>query len=65
MALLVLMLSYNMRGFKNMSNPEAMDAAQVARNLAEGKGYKTLCIRPFSVYLLESGLRRRKSVPRR
>src|ERR1700733_5667470 len=54
MALLVLLLSYNMRGFKNMSNPEAMDSAQLARNIAEGKGYKTLCIRPFSVYLLES-----------
>ena len=53
-SLLVLLLSYNMRGFKNMNNPEAMDSAQLARNIAEGKGYKTLCIRPFSVYLLES-----------
>src|SRR5262249_9224273 len=40
-------------GFKNMSNPEAMDTAQLARNIAEGKGYKTLVVRPFSVYLLE------------
>jgi hypothetical protein len=53
LGLLALVLTYNLRGFKNMSNPEAMDAAQLARNLAEHKGYTTLFIRPFSVYLLE------------
>ena len=52
LGLLALVLTYNLRGFKNMSNPEAMDAAQLARNLAENKGYSTLFIRPFSVYLL-------------
>ena len=30
-----------------------MDAAQVARNVAEGKGFSTHFIRPFSVYLIE------------
>ena len=30
-----------------------MDAAQLARNLAEGKGYTTLFIRPFSLYLVQ------------
>ena len=30
-----------------------MDAAQVARHLAEGKGYTTDFIRPFSVYLMQ------------
>ncbi len=53
LALLVLMLSYNFRGFKNMSTMEAMDSAQLARNLAEHKGYTTLFVRPFSVYLLQ------------
>src|SRR5579863_9060994 len=38
---------------QEMSNPEAMDAAQVARNLAEGRGYTTLFVRPFSLYLLQ------------
>ncbi|HWY76642.1 MAG TPA: glycosyltransferase family 39 protein [Verrucomicrobiae bacterium] len=53
LALLLLFLSYNVRQFKNMSNPEAMDAAQVARNLAEGKGFTTLFIRPLSLYLVQ------------
>jgi 4-amino-4-deoxy-L-arabinose transferase-like glycosyltransferase len=53
MVLIGLVVSYNLRGFKNMSNPEAMDTAQVARNIAEHKGYSTLFIRPFSMYLLE------------
>ena len=30
-----------------------MDAAQVARNLAEGHGFTTEFIRPFSIYLLQ------------
>ena len=33
---------------------EAMDSAQLARNIAEGKGYTTLFIRPFSLYLVQS-----------
>ena len=48
-----LMLVYNFRGFKNMANAEAMDAAQVARNLAEHKGFSTLFVRPFSLYLVQ------------
>ena len=31
-----------------------MDSAQLARNIAEGKGYTTLFIRPFSLYLVQS-----------
>ncbi len=50
-----LILVYNLREFKNMSNAEAMDAAQLARNLAEGKGYRTLFTRPASSWLLEKG----------
>jgi 4-amino-4-deoxy-L-arabinose transferase-like glycosyltransferase len=53
--LLVVMVvvGYNWRSFHNLNNPEAMDAAQVARNLAEGRGYTTQCIRPFSIYLIK------------
>lgn len=53
LVLVGLFVSYNFRGFRNMSNPEAMDAAQLARNIAEGKGYHTEVIRPFSMYLLK------------
>jgi len=44
---------YNFRNFKNMSTQEAMDSAQLARNIAQGKGYTTLFIRPFSMYLVQ------------
>ena len=44
---------YDLRAYRNMSAPEAMDAAQLGRNLAEGKGFTTLFVRPFSMYLLQ------------
>ena len=49
----ILVAGYNGRAFHNLSNPEAMDAAQVGRNLAEGRGYTTQFIRPFSIYLIK------------
>jgi 4-amino-4-deoxy-L-arabinose transferase-like glycosyltransferase len=52
LALAGLIFSYNYRGFRNMANPEAMDTAQLARNIADHKGYTTLFIRPFSICLL-------------
>jgi len=48
-----LLVGYNLRGFRNMSNAEAMDTAQLARNLATHRGYNTLFVRPFSMYLVE------------
>jgi hypothetical protein len=48
-----LLLEYNHRAYKNMSSPEAMDTAQLARNIAEGRGYTTLFIRPFSAFLVD------------
>jgi len=53
-AILFLMLIYNWFAYRNFAAPEAMDSAQLARNLAEGRGYTTLCIRPFSLYLVQS-----------
>ena len=48
-----LAVMYDTRAYHNFSAPEAMDAAQVARNLAEGHGYTTDFIRPFSIFLLQ------------
>ena len=45
---------YDFRAYKNFSAPEAMDAAQVARNLSQGKGFTTDYVRPLSVYLLRT-----------
>jgi hypothetical protein len=53
LALLTLLFLYDFREFKNLATEEAMDAAQLARNIAEGKGFTTDCIRPFSMYLLK------------
>jgi hypothetical protein len=52
LAVAALGVTYNWRAYRNMATLEAMDGAQVARNLSEGKGFTTLCIRPLSVYLL-------------
>jgi hypothetical protein len=49
----ILMLGYNWRGFRNLGTQEAMDAAQVGRNLAEGRGFTTQFVRPISIYLVK------------
>ncbi len=53
LAVLILALLYDMRGFRNMATQEAMDAAQLARNVAQGKGWKTQFVRPLSMHLLQ------------
>src|SRR5687768_10353767 len=52
-AVVALALFYNMALFRNFSTSEAMDAAQLARNISEGKGFTTDFVRPFSIYLLK------------
>jgi uncharacterized membrane protein YecN with MAPEG domain len=44
---------YDLRAYKCFSNPEAMETAQLARNLAEGKGYTTQVVRPLALHLLQ------------
>lgn len=46
-------IAYNFSLYRNLSTIEGMDAAQLARNLAEGKGYQTSFVRPFSIYLIQ------------
>lgn len=53
LALVMLLVGYNWRSFRNMGTQEAMDSAQVARNLAAGEGFTTKFIRPFSIYLVK------------
>jgi hypothetical protein len=54
LAVVSLALVYNLRAYRNFAAQEAMDSAQLARNIADGKGYTTLFIRPFSLYLVQS-----------
>lgn len=42
---------------RNFSAPEAMDQAQVGRNLAEGRGFSTWYIRPLSIHLAKEAAR--------
>jgi hypothetical protein len=53
-AVLTMAILYDSCAYRNFSTPEAMDSAQLARNISEGKGYTTLFIRPFSLYLVQS-----------
>jgi len=48
----VVALLFQLRQSRNFSDPAAMDAAQVGRNLAQGRGFQTDLIRPFSLHLL-------------
>ena len=45
-------LVYNLNLTQNFTSPEAMDAAQLARNIAEGRGYTSGLIRPLSFDIL-------------
>ena len=50
---LALIGAYDWRVARNLATQEAMDSAQLARNISEGKGYTTLFIRPFSMFLIK------------
>jgi len=54
LGLVALAAAYDWMRFRNLATPEAMDAAQVARNLAGGQGFTTKFIRPLSIHLLEA-----------
>ncbi|MCL4177668.1 MAG: hypothetical protein KJ072_07950 [Verrucomicrobia bacterium] len=51
---LALALLYNLFEYRNLANPEAMDAAQVARNVSRGEGFTTRFVRPLSLHLVEA-----------
>src|SRR3954463_8817636 len=52
-AFVALAAFYDLALYRNLSSMEAMDAAQLARNIANGKGYTTRFIRPLSLYVLD------------
>ena len=53
LAVVALAMLYDVHAYRNLATPEGMDAAQLARNISEGKGYTTLFIRPLSLYLVQ------------
>lgn len=48
-------LLYHVFEAQNFSSPEAMDQGQLARNIAEGRGFTTFNLRPLNLYLLRRG----------
>jgi 4-amino-4-deoxy-L-arabinose transferase-like glycosyltransferase len=53
LAVLLLVVLYNWRSYRGFGTQEAMDSAQLARNIAEGNGFRTQFIRPLSLYVLK------------
>ena len=53
LSVLALIVWYDVHAYRNLATPEGMDAAQLARNIADGKGYTTLFLRPLSLYLVQ------------
>jgi hypothetical protein len=53
LAVVALVLRYDVHAYRNLATPEGMDTAQLARNISEGRGYTTLFIRPLSLYLVQ------------
>ena len=44
---------YDLAAFKNLSTIEGMDAAQLGRNISEGRGFTTQFVRPLSIHLIK------------
>jgi hypothetical protein len=47
---------YDLSQLRNLSAPEAMEAAQLARNLARGEGFTTQVVRPLTLQMVEDTL---------
>lgn len=47
---------YDLYQTRNFSAPEAMEAAQLARNLARGEGFSTQVVRPLTIQMVEDTL---------
>ncbi len=54
--ILTLLAWYNLYQTRNFSAPEAMEAAQLARNLARGEGFATQVVRPLTLQMVEDTL---------
>lgn len=53
MGFAVIAVLYDMHSVPGFTSPEAMESAQLARNLAQGKGFTTQTLRPIDVSLLK------------
>jgi 4-amino-4-deoxy-L-arabinose transferase-like glycosyltransferase len=63
LVVVIAALLFDAGAAKNMTTSEGMDAAQVARNLARGKGFTTFFIRPFSISLVREHNQEKHGLP--
>lgn len=49
-----LAAGYALSQFRGLREPVAMESAQIARHLAEGRGFVTACARPFDLWYLQA-----------
>jgi 4-amino-4-deoxy-L-arabinose transferase-like glycosyltransferase len=56
---------YDLRAYKNFSQPAAMEQAQLARNLAAGEGYVTKVIHPLALHLMQQEAKAKADEARR
>ena len=61
LAFVAISMFYDIVSFKNFNTEEAMDAAQLARNISKGEGYTTKYLRPFSLMLIQAHTNRKVS----
>ena len=54
MLVLIIMLLYTVSQFKGLNNAEAMDYAQLGRNLEQTHEFTTQCVRPASMWYLKT-----------
>lgn len=62
-ALAALSLFWLLAKFNGFSIPEAMDQAQIGRQIASGQGFTTLYARPLALHVLRTGGRWREPLP--
>jgi hypothetical protein len=51
---ILIVVCYDWLCFRNLGTQEAMDCAQLGRNIAEGRGFTTLFVRPLSIRLRQN-----------
>ena len=56
--LIILTLGNLFTLFRGLNSPQAMDQAQIAREIARGNGFATKMIRPVAYYQAETAKRR-------
>lgn len=65
LGVLVIMLLYTVTQFKGLKEAEAMDYAQLGRNLMQTKSFITQCVRPASMwYLIENSAQQNPMIDR-